>query len=107
MEASMMKLIFKSKILEDDTKTLDHYAVVEGAAIVVMVQKVSSFFCKPSFNQAKPTKAPGEEAKQEEQIKPTVTLTAPTSTAATTQAASTSVAQSQPIQQPVTHTQPV
>ena len=44
MEAGMMKLIFKSKILEDDTKTLDHYAVVEGAAIVVMVQKVSSSF---------------------------------------------------------------
>lgn len=35
-----MKLIFKSKILEDDSKTLDDYAVTEGSAIVVMVQKV-------------------------------------------------------------------
>lgn len=37
MEANMMKLIFKSKILEDDSKTLDDYAVVEGSAIVVMI----------------------------------------------------------------------
>ena len=42
----MMKLIFKSKILEDDSKTLDDYAVTEGAAIVVMVQKVSSSYLK-------------------------------------------------------------
>lgn len=37
MEANMMKLIFKSKILEDDSKTLDDYAVVDGSAIVVMI----------------------------------------------------------------------
>lgn len=32
-----MKLIFKSKILEDDSKTLDDYVVVDGSAIVVMI----------------------------------------------------------------------
>lgn len=101
-----MKLIFKSKILEDDTKTLDDYAVVEGAAIVVMVQKVSNSFLENLINQAKPTKAPGEEAKQEEQIKPTVTLTAPSQTTATTQAATTLVSQSQPVQQPAAQSQP-
>ncbi len=42
MQADMMKLIFKSKILEDDSKTVNDYGVAEGSAIVVMIQKVSN-----------------------------------------------------------------
>jgi uncharacterized ubiquitin-like protein YukD len=37
MPADMMKLIFKSKILEDDFKTINDYGVVDGGAIVVMI----------------------------------------------------------------------
>ena len=37
MPADMMKLIFKSKILEDDSKTINDYGVVDGGAIVVMI----------------------------------------------------------------------
>jgi hypothetical protein len=40
MSAELMKLIFKSKVLEDNTKTIADYGVVEGSAIVIMIQKV-------------------------------------------------------------------
>jgi hypothetical protein len=56
MQADMMKLIFKSKILEDDAKTINDYGVVEGSAIVVMIQKVIKLFLAHLLGQTNKTR---------------------------------------------------